>query len=59
MKNFLQGILFISLMLGFILGASALAEFLATIITMEMIMTVCYIFLGIALVYLFTHWGEI
>lgn len=59
MKEFFKGILFISIFLGYIVGGSALVNFLASIITMEMIMTVVYIFLGISLVYLFTHWGEI
>ena len=52
MKNVLKGIIFWIIIIGIIIGAGALANVLAEIITMETIRTVVYIALGISFIYI-------
>lgn len=52
-KEMLIGILGVSIFMGFIYGMCVLAELLASLVTMDMIMTVVYIALGISIIYLF------
>lgn len=52
MKNILRGLLFWTIIIGFILVLSALANILAEVITMKQIMTVVYIALGFSFIYL-------
>lgn len=52
MKNLIEGIIFIICFVGFPIISGIIVEFLASIITMEMIMNVCYIFLIFAVIYI-------
>jgi hypothetical protein len=52
MKNILKGFIFWGLFIGLIIGAGALVNVLAEIITMKMIMTVVYIALGLGIIYI-------
>ena len=52
-KEILIGIFGVSIFMGFIYGMCVLAELLASLVTMDMIMTVVYIALGISIIYLF------
>lgn len=51
-RDLIDGIIFILVFLGFPIIGGIIAEFLANIITMEMIMNVCYIFLIFAIIYI-------
>ncbi len=51
-KELLAGILAIAIFMGFILGMFTVAELLASVITMEMIMAVVYIALGFSFIYI-------
>ena len=53
MKEFLKGIMFWIIEVGMIVAAGAIVNVLAGIITMEMIMTVVYIMLGVCILYIF------
>lgn len=50
MKNILKGFTFWTIVIGLILGASAIANILAEMITMEIIMKIVYIVLGFSLI---------
>ena len=52
MKTRLLEILFCILFLAFILGMIGIAEFLASVINMNTIMTICYAVLGYSFIYL-------
>lgn len=52
MKNILQGFIFWTIFIGFIVLASAIANILAKVITMKAIMTVVYIALGYGITYI-------
>lgn len=52
MKNILKGLLFWIIAIGLIIGAGALVNVLAQIITIKMIMAVVYIALGISVIYI-------
>lgn len=51
-RDLIDGIIFILVFIGFPIIGGIIAEFLASIITMEMIMNVCYIFLIFAIIYI-------
>ena len=53
MKTMLKGFIFWLIVIGCILGASAIANAIADMITMEMVMKVVYVMLGISLIYIF------
>lgn len=53
MKNILKGFIFWIIIIGMIIGAGALVNVLAQIITMKAIMTVVYIALGCGIIYIF------
>lgn len=53
MKNVFRGIIFWIIAIALIIAVSAAVNVLAEIITMEMIMTVVYIALGISVIYIF------
>lgn len=52
MKELLKGIIFCGLIVEIILGVNLIVEVLSNIITMEFIMTIVYIMLGVSIVYL-------
>lgn len=52
MKNILMGITFWTIVIGFILLMTTIAQTLANLITMKTIVTVAYIALGLGLIYL-------
>lgn len=52
MKNILRGIAFWTIFIGFIVLASAIANILSNLISMEFIMTVVYIALGYGITYI-------
>ena len=53
MKKLLLGLAFWAILLLIMLAIFAIAEFLAKIITINFIMTIVYIMLGISIVYIF------
>ena len=53
MKKLLLGLAFWTILLLIMLAIFAIAEFLAKIITINFIMTIVYIMLGISIVYIF------
>lgn len=53
MKEFLKGIMFWLIAVVMVVAAGAIVNVLAGIITMEMIMTVVYIMLGVCILYIF------
>ena len=55
MKKTLQGFMFLTIVIGFVLGMIAIAEILSKLITMEMIMTVVYIALGYGITYILKY----
>lgn len=55
MKNILRGIAFWTIVIGFILVMFAIAETLANLITIDMIMTVVYIALGYGITYILKY----
>ena len=59
MKNILKetilGITFWSIVIGFILLMCTIAELLANVVTMDMIIAVVYIALGYSFIYLFKN----
>lgn len=52
MKNILTGIIFWTILLLIMLAIFAIAEVLAKIVTIDFIMTVVYIAMGISIVYI-------
>ena len=52
MKNILTGIIFWTILILAMLAIFAIAEFLAKIITINFIMTIVYIAMGISIVYI-------
>ena len=52
MKNILKGITFWTIVMGFILLMFTIGQALASVITMETIMTVVYIALGYGITYI-------
>ena len=52
MKNLIEGIIFIICFIGFPILASALVEFLSSIITMEMIMNTLGVLFIISIIYI-------
>ena len=55
MKNILRGITFWTILMGFILTMFGIAETLANLIKMDMIMTVVYIALGYGITYILKY----
>ena len=53
MKELLKGFILWGIVIGAIIGAGALVNVLAQVITMKAIMTVVYIALGSGIVYIF------
>lgn len=53
MKNTIKGLIFWIAIVGMIIGAGAIVNVLAQIVTMKIIMTLVYIALGIGIVYIF------
>lgn len=53
MKNILTGIIFWTILLLIMLAIFAIAEFLAKVVTIDFIMVIVYIMLGISIVYIF------
>ena len=53
MKNILTGIIFWAILLVAMFILFAIADFIAKIITINFIMTIVYIMLGISIVYIF------
>ncbi len=49
----MKGLIFWGLVIGIIIGAGALVNVLAQVITMKAIMTVVYIALGCGIIYIF------
>ena len=58
MKNTLKGLIFWIAVVGMIIGAGAIVNVLAQIITIEMIMTVVYIALGFSVVYILKNLND-
>ena len=52
MKNILRGIVFWTILMGFILAMFGIAEILSKLITMDMIMAGVYIALGYGITYI-------
>ena len=52
MKNTLQGIIFWTIAIAFILLMTTIGQALASVVRMDVIMTVVYIALGLGLIYL-------
>lgn len=52
MKNILRGITFWTIAIGFILAMFGIGQALASIVTMETIMTAVYIALGYSFIYI-------
>lgn len=52
MKNILTGLIFWTILLLIMLAIFAIAEFIASIVTIDFIMTVVYIAMGISIVYI-------
>lgn len=52
MKNLLNGLIFWTILLLIMLAIFAIAEVLAKIVTIDFIMTVVYIAMGISIVYI-------
>ena len=55
MKELLKGFILWGIVIGAIIGAGALVNVLAQIITMKMIMTVAYIAVGCGIIYIFKN----
>lgn len=53
MKRIFLGLIFWTILLLIMLSIFAIAEFLAKIVTINFIMTIVYIILGISIVYIF------
>lgn len=56
MKNLIEGIIFIICFIGFPILASVLAEFLSSIITMEMIMNTVGVLFIISIIYIIKNY---
>lgn len=52
MKNILRGITFWAIVIGFILVMFGIAQALANLVTMDLVMTVVYIALGYGITYI-------
>jgi len=52
MKNILKGITFWTIVMGFILAMFGIGQALASLISMDVIMTVVYIALGYSFIYI-------
>ena len=52
MKNILGGLSFWAIVIGIVLGVTAIGNTLAEIITMNMVMPIVYIILGLSLIYI-------
>ena len=55
MKKTLQGFIFWTIVIAFILLMTAIGQALASVITMDMIMTVVYAALGYSIIYIFKN----
>lgn len=55
MKNILRGIAFWTIAIAFILLMTAIGQALASVVTMETIMTVVYAALGFSFIYIFKN----
>ena len=55
MKKTLQGFMFLTIVIGFVLGMIAIAEILSNLITMDMLMPVVYIALGYGITYILKY----
>ena len=53
MKNILTGIIFWTILLLIMLAIFAVAEFIAKVVTINFIMAIVYIAIGISIVYIF------
>ena len=53
MKNLLTGIIFWTILMSIMLVMFAIADFIASIVTIDFIMTIVYIAMGISIVYIF------
>ncbi len=56
MKKAIKGLIFWIIAVGFIVLASAIANVLAKVITMKIIMTVVYIALGFSFIYILKNY---
>lgn len=52
MKNILRGIAFWTILMGFILAMFGIGQALASVVTMDLVMTVVYIALGFSFIYI-------
>ena len=55
MKELLKGFIFFGIVIGMIIGAGAIVNILAQVITIKHIMTIVYIALGCGIVYIFKN----
>lgn len=52
MKNILEGLSFWAIAIGIVLGVTAIVSIIAEFITMNMIMPIVYVILGLSLIYI-------
>lgn len=55
MKNILRGITFWTIAIAFILLMTTIGQALASVVTMDMIMTAVYVALGYSFIYIFKN----